>query len=159
MTLNNLNQSINKTNAHTCVAVKMAALLTVGPTPMYKPRTPWVWTISLNAEAVLLYRGTSPSKTLPWACILTLTKSVGVAMALPIVPLTNHNHIRFKLCLKKVFKKLLESYETNDKLFDWFIKRIYPPSDYQVLIQVTKSVLSAIFPYNYQIHVQCTYIL
>ena len=107
MTLNNLNQSINKTNAHTCVAVKMAALLTVGPTPMYRPRTPWVWTISLNAEAVLLYRGTSPSKTLPWACILTLTKSVGVAIALPIVPLTNHNHIRFKLCLKKV-KEALE---------------------------------------------------
>lgn len=70
----------------------MAARFTVGPTPVYSPWRPWVWIISLNAENVLLYLGTSPSKSLPWACILTLTRSVGVAMALPMVPVEETFH-------------------------------------------------------------------
>lgn len=70
----------------------MAARFTVGPTPVYSPRRPWVWIISLKAENVLLYLGTSPSKSLPWACILTLTRSVGVAMALPMVPVKETFH-------------------------------------------------------------------
>lgn len=80
------------TGALTWVAVSMAARFTVGPTPVYSPWRPWVWIISLNAENVLLYLGTSPSKSLPWACILTLTRSVGVAMALPMVPVEETFH-------------------------------------------------------------------